>query len=154
MFISNEFSFVDIFMRFEPEIRYDMDALDLLISIGEGVQLDFKQGISNAKKIARTLVAFANHKGGKLLIGVQDNGNIIGCDTEEEMYMIYEAAKHFCNPPIDFSFVVFESEEGVAVLEVMVLQSFNKPHFALNDKNEWSLYIREGDKTLLVPNVG
>ncbi|MEN9449234.1 MAG: hypothetical protein RJA25_2524, partial [Bacteroidota bacterium] len=30
----------------------------------------------------------------------------------------------------------------------------NKPHFALNDKNEWSLYIREGDKTLLVPNVG
>jgi predicted HTH transcriptional regulator len=58
-------------MRFNPEIKYDTDVLEQLISKGEGVQLDFKQSINNQKKIARTLAAFANNRGGKLLVGVQ-----------------------------------------------------------------------------------
>jgi len=46
-----------------------------LISGGEGQQLDFKYCISDSRKIARTLSAFANSGGGKLLIGVRDNGS-------------------------------------------------------------------------------
>ena len=63
-------------MRFTPEIKYDIETLEKMISRGEGVQLDFKQSITNQKKIARTLAAFANNNGGKLLIGVKDNGFI------------------------------------------------------------------------------
>src|SRR3546814_2454449 len=44
-----------------------------LILQGEGEQLDFKNRISNCAKIAKTLVAFANTKGGKLLVGVADD---------------------------------------------------------------------------------
>ena len=50
--------------------------------------LDFKFEISDSKKIARTLVAFANTDGGRLLIGVKDNGSISGIRSEEEKYMI------------------------------------------------------------------
>ena len=84
-------------MQFSPEIKYDIDELERMISKGEGVQLDFKQAITSQRKIARTLAAFANNRGGKLLIGVKDNGTLIGCDIEEEMYMIHEAAEHFCD---------------------------------------------------------
>ena len=49
-----------------------------LIAGGESETLDFKQTISDASKIAKTLVAFANNKGGTLLIGVRDNGSISG----------------------------------------------------------------------------
>lgn len=47
-----------------------------LISKGEGVDLDFKQEIQNPRKIAKSMVSFANTQGGILLIGVRDNGSI------------------------------------------------------------------------------
>jgi predicted HTH transcriptional regulator len=136
-------------MRFTPEIKYDLDELEKLISKGEGVQLDFKQSITNQKKIARTLAAFANNSGGKLLIGVKDNGFVLGCNAEEEMYMIYEAAEHFCEPPVDVVFTIFEDEEGLQVVEADIRNSLRKPHFALDEHDEWQLYMRSHDKTLM-----
>jgi len=44
--------------------------LKKLILAGEGVDLDFKKTITFHHKIAKTMVAFANNKGGKILIGV------------------------------------------------------------------------------------
>lgn len=136
-------------MRFNPEIKYNTDALEQLIAKGEGVQLDFKQSINNQQKIARTLTAFANNRGGKLLVGVRDNGELIGCDTEEEMYMLYEAAEHFCEPPVDIVFTVYETVDDFTILEVDIKNSLRKPHFALDEHNEWQLYMRSHDKTLL-----
>ncbi len=136
-------------MRFNPEIKYDTEELEQLISKGEGVQLDFKQSISSSKKIARTLAAFANNRGGKLLIGVKDSGHLLGCDTEEEMYMVYEAAEHYCEPPIDVHFSVYETEEELTVLVAEVKNSLRKPHFAMDDHDEWQLYMRSSDKTMV-----
>jgi len=44
-----------------------------LIAQGEHQQQDFKYCISDSRKIARSLVAFANTDGGRLLVGVKDN---------------------------------------------------------------------------------
>ena len=73
-----------------------------LIARGENQNLDFKFEISDARKIARTLSAFANSYGGKLLIGVKDNGVISGIRTDEEEYMIESAAHLYCKPAIDY----------------------------------------------------
>ena len=69
----------------------DTDYIHALIAEGEHQQQDFKFEISDARKIAKTLSAFANTDGGRLLIGVKDNGKIAGVRSEEEKYMI-EAA--------------------------------------------------------------
>ena len=45
---------------------------------GEHEHQDFKFTISDARKIARSVSAFANNGGGRLLIGVKDNGVIAG----------------------------------------------------------------------------
>ena len=50
-----------------------MSYVQQMIEEGEQTQ-DFKMRIDDAAKIARTLVAFANTDGGRLLIGVKDNG--------------------------------------------------------------------------------
>jgi predicted HTH transcriptional regulator len=136
-------------MRFSPKIKTDIDELEKLISKGESVQLDFKQTISDQRKIARTIAAFANNKGGKLLIGVKDNGLVIGCDSEEEMYMIHEAAEHYCEPPVDVYFSIYELEDEVMVLEVDIRNSLRKPHFAMDDSGDWQLYMRNNDKTMV-----
>ncbi|MFN8237152.1 MAG: ATP-binding protein [Chitinophagales bacterium] len=136
-------------MHFSPEIKYNIDELERIISRGEGVQLDFKQAITSQRKIARTLAAFANNRGGKLLIGVKDNGMLMGCDTEEEMDMIHEAAEHFCEPPVDVVFSIYETDDSLTILEVDVNNSLRKPHFAQDDHGKWQLYMRSSDKTML-----
>lgn len=75
--------------------RYIQD----LIGEGEHENQDFKFEISDAMKIARTISAFANHSGGRLLIGVKDNGKISGIKSDEEIYMIDQAASMYCRPP-------------------------------------------------------
>ena len=59
-----------------------------LIEEGEHEHQDFKYQISDARKIARSISAFANNSGGRLLIGVKDNGNIAGVESDEEIYNV------------------------------------------------------------------
>ena len=52
----------------------ETDYIQQLIAEGEHVHQDFKFAISDARKIAKSLSAFANTEGGRLLVGVKDNG--------------------------------------------------------------------------------
>ena len=123
-------------------------SLHQLISEGEHQQQDFKHSISNQKKIAITLSAFANTDGGRLLIGVKDSGRIVGVHVEDEIHMIEGAAEVFCKPEIDYSFYVFK-EKGKSVLEVTIPPSANKPHLAKNDDGNWLAYLRVEDENFL-----
>ncbi len=123
-----------------------------LISEGEGEQLDFKQEITDRKKIAKTLVAFANTNGGKLLVGVKDNGRIKGVDIEEEKQMLLWAGEKFCKPVIPIDFEV-EHVNGVNVLIATVNKSKEKPHYAQDEKGKWWAYIRVKDQCLLASKV-
>ena len=64
-------------------IRTDAQYIKDLVSEGEHELQDFKFEISDAKKIAKSLSAFANTKGGRLLVGVKDNGKMAGIRSEE-----------------------------------------------------------------------
>ena len=81
-----------------------------LIAQGEHAEQDFKYEISDARKIARTLSAFANTHGGRLLIGVKDNGRVAGVRSEEEMYMIEAAAQLYCVPEVAISMASYRVE--------------------------------------------
>jgi predicted HTH transcriptional regulator len=116
-----------------------------LILEGEGQRLDFKFNISSASKIAKTLVAFANTDGGRLLIGVKDNGNIVGVESEEEIYMIELAADSYCSPPVKVEMNPIEVD-GKVILEVVVPKSDEKPHYAKDESGKWLVYIRKDDE--------
>jgi predicted HTH transcriptional regulator len=123
-----------------------------LISEGEHQQLDFKFEISDTQKIARTLVAFANTDGGRLLVGVKDNGVIAGVRSEEEYYMVDAAAKMHCTPPVVFS--VKEWPVGKkTVLEVVVRKSAHRPHFVIQEEGKKVAYIRVKDQNFVVNRV-
>jgi predicted HTH transcriptional regulator len=72
--------------------------IEELISQGEGQQLDFKFNISDSRKIARSISAFANAQGGTLLIGVKDNGAIAGIRSDEELFMLEAATEMYLKP--------------------------------------------------------
>lgn len=123
-----------------------------LISRGESLHLDFKFEISDARKIARTFSAFANTEGGKLLIGVKDNGRISGIRTEEELYMAESAALMHCKPEVRFSVKKWFTE-GRCVLEIDIPASGQRPHFAKNDEGEWTAWVRVGDENIRAGRV-
>lgn len=122
-----------------------MSDLQRKINLGEGVHLDFKFEIEDQKKIARTLVAFANTDGGSLLIGVKDNGKIVGTNPEEEYYMVEAAADFYCKPPIKFESKVWQ-EDRFLVLEIIVPKGVSK-HKAIDEEGKWRSYIRVEDHT-------
>lgn len=134
-------------MRFRPTIIHGFDDLKAKIAYGENEMQDFKQLISHKEKIARTLAAFANGNGGSILVGVNDKGQAVGCDPEQEMYMLHEAAEYFCQPPVDIDFFLYE-ENDLSVVEAKVRKSLKKPHLAKDDHLEWKIYMRHQDKTI------
>jgi predicted HTH transcriptional regulator len=123
-----------------------------LIQQGEHQQQDFKYCISDSRKIARSLVAFANTDGGRLLVGVKDNGRIAGVRSEEEYYMVESAAKIYSNPAISFT-TQQHFIEGKTVLEVNIEPSPEKPHFAKDDEGKWWAYFRKNDENRLANKI-
>ena len=123
-----------------------------LISQGEHQQLDFKFEVSDSKKIARTLTAFANTDGGILLIGVKDNGNIAGIRSEEEYYMIEAASEMYCHPKIPFEAKEWNMD-GKIVLEVIVKTSPDKPHTSPDKNDKLKAYIRIDDENIVASEI-
>ena len=126
--------------------------IEALIEQGEHQQLDFKFEVSDSKKIARTLSAFANTDGGRLLIGVKDNGNISGVRSEEEYYMIEAASKMYTRPEVPFEATRWEVN-GKTVLEIYIAPSPDMPHSAPDKDDRYKAYIRVADENILANDV-
>lgn len=123
-----------------------------LVAEGEHVHQDFKFAISDARKIARSLSAFANTSGGRLLVGVKDNGKIAGVRSEEEIYMIEAAASMYCNPPLEVKNNIYKVE-GKDVLEVCIAENKEKPVCAIDETGRSWAYIRIADENILATPV-
>lgn len=130
----------------------DKDFILSLIAEGEHEQQDFKYQITDARKIARSISAFANHSGGRLLIGVKDNGTIAGVRSDEEMYMIEQAAQMYCQPEQPVQFTLYHVE-GKAVLKADIAEATVKPVKAPDEHGQWKAYYRVADENILASAV-
>lgn len=123
-----------------------------LIEEGEHERQDFKYQISDAKKIARSIAAFANNSGGRLLVGVKDNGHIVGVESDEEIYMIEQAASMYCRPEQHVGFELFKVE-GKNVLLAQVTEATQKPVKAPDEDGHWKVFYRVADENVLASGI-
>lgn len=135
-------------MKTETSTQY----IQRLISEGEHCHQDFKFEISDARKIAKSISAFANTEGGRLLVGVKDNGKIAGIRSEEEIYMIEAAANMYCKPTVELQTQTYHVE-GKTVLEIRIEEATSKPIYALDENNTPKAYIRIKDENILATPV-
>ena len=143
------------FFHFSTTFIFHLSTFHLLhhlIAQGEHQQQDFKYEISDVRKIARTLSAFANTDGGRLLIGVKDNGKIAGVRSEEEIYMIEAAASMYCQPKVEIA-THTHIAEGRTVLEIDIDEASAKPVYAPDQENKPKASIRIADENILASPV-
>ncbi len=124
-----------------------------LISEGEHEHQDFKFAITDAAKIAHSISAFANNDGGRLLIGVKDNGNISGVRNEEDIYVIEQAAQMYCHPPQDVKMTAFSVEGGAMVLRAEIMRAERRPVFARDIDGKFRAYYRVKDENIVAPAI-
>jgi predicted HTH transcriptional regulator len=127
-----------------------MQSLISRIQQGENQHLDFKKTIQDSRKIARSLVAFANSRGGSLLIGVKDNGSIAGIRSEEEIHMIEVATLLYCHPKLPYTCIT-HSISGKTVLEVQVAPMPQTLWKAQDEQGKWQVWLRQQYACILAP---
>jgi len=119
---------------------------------GEDDTLDYKQEISSAIKIAKTMCSFANHKGGVLLVGIRDNKSIAGVRSEDEKYMLDLAASFYCRPEISLEIIEHQIDDKV-ILECIVPEGEEKPYYAKGEDDKWWVYVRVKDQSMLASKI-
>jgi predicted HTH transcriptional regulator len=124
-----------------------------IIKQGEGLGIEFKRIIDSPYKIAKTISSFANTSGGVLLIGVGNDGTILGVSSElHELQKLERAAGSLVEPALHLTFSA-ELLDGRTLLRVEIEESTEKPHYVINEKNQHIIYIRIKDKSVPIPKL-
>lgn len=119
-----------------------------LIEEGEHEHQDFKFAISDARKIARSISAFANRDGGRLLVGVKDNGVVAGVRNEEDIFVIEQAAEMYCRPPQEIRVTAFKAEEEKTVLRIEIDRAQRRPVLVIEADGSAHAYYRVKDENI------
>ena len=115
-----------------------------LVAGGEGKTLEFKRGLPRDEKVARSLCAFANTKGGLLLIGVTDHGGFHGAPRPRETVQRLRAiAAEFVEPALAVEVGTVTVGEA-RIVWCSVPLSPQRPHAAIGADGERALLIRAG----------
>ena len=130
----------------------DKRYLRSLISEGEHQQQDFKYRVSDAQKLAKSVSAFANTDGGRLLIGVRDDGNMSGVRSEEEIYMMHLAAYRYCRPEASIKFDTYHVD-GRTIVIATIPPSDRRPICAVDNEGKPRAYIRIADENIVASPV-
>lgn len=119
-----------------------------IIQNGESSGVEFKRDDIRPEQLARELVAFSNLKGGMVILGINDNGEILGINRTN----IEEWAMNIGTTLINPSIIPFYEElivEGKKLAVIKVDMGVAKP-YALKEGERLSFYIRVGNTNRLV----
>ncbi|MBN1301557.1 MAG: ATP-binding protein [Melioribacteraceae bacterium] len=124
-----------------------------LIEGGENLKVEFKQRFTDYEKMAKEMIAFANSRGGYIIIGIDDNGSVYGVRSEkEEAELLKLTAETYCEPPLNYKLHFIELfDKELVVCEIP--QSDHKPHRIQDYLNEINLntaqvFVRVNDKSV------
>ena len=116
----------------------------------ESSTIEFKQELPKNEQIIKTVIGFCNQKGGKLIVGVKNDGTITGLD-EEKIQTVLEfldkAIFEASSPPI-IPKIYAQNIGKKTILIIEVSSGMNKPYFIKSKGLEKGTYVRLGRSTL------
>ena len=115
-----------------------------IIRMGESSVLEFKTEEVHNDSIAKEVVAFSNFMGGKLLVGVRDDGSIIGTTNRKVEEMIVQVCRNNVTPSV-LPRTEFMDVEGKEILVVEIPKGSNRPYKV---KTTGKFYVRAGSSSV------
>jgi len=98
----------------------DKKELDIVLKEGEGYKIEFKEGLSSLEK---ELAAFANSSGGRIFLGIADDGKAKGIHTTNKLRSRIQDMANNCKPGIKISIEDFNH-----ILIINVHEGKDKPY--------------------------
>ena len=120
-----------------------------LIANGENSGVEFKRDDVRPEQLAKEIVALANLQGGRVLLGVEDDGTITGVQRENlEHWVMDTVFGRYVHPMIlpFYEEVKVDAQKRVAV--ITITQGSTKPYVVRNKGRE-EIYIRAGSTSRL-----
>lgn len=124
-----------------------MDIIELA-KLSEGQTLEFKRDTSSLDSILKAVIAFANSAGGIILIGIEDDGSVVGLpDAAKSQEQVANAIAHRIKPQLLPEFSIVEAQQkSVLVIQV---EHIPAPFYLTNKGEEQGVFIRLGNSTRL-----
>ena len=123
--------------------------MDIITLIGETTEYDKKQAVEakKPKSWCKSISAFANGRGGKLIFGIADDNTIIGLENaEKDAETISEQIKVHLNPIPEFT-LCFQKVEGKMLMIVEVYAGEQTPYYYSGD-GMLTAFIRIGNQSV------
>ncbi len=113
-----------------------------IIENGENSAVEFKRDDLSIQNLAKELVAFSNLAGGKMLLGVEDDGNVSGLSRDELEEWVMSACRDKIRPAIiPFFEVIREVETGKNVAVVRVTRGYDVHALWHNNSNKYLIRV-------------
>ena len=120
--------------------------LQELIKNGENSGVEFKRDEIHPEQLAKEIVAFANFRGGRVLLGVENDGKISGITRPQLEEWVMTAISGRVTPQIIPFYEVVETDGDKRVAIVSVESGANKP-YAVRDGDRLDFFIRVGSES-------
>lgn len=121
--------------------------LKTLVARGEGASLEFKRKAAYPDKVVREMIAFANARGGILLVGVGDDGEIAGLKHPEDDSHVIQQALQKCLPRLPVTETFIPVGNSRHVIQYHIAESKTKPHYYFDGEKK-EAFIRVNDQSI------
>lgn len=119
-----------------------------IIANGENSGVEFKRDDIRPQQLAKEIVAMANFQGGRVILGVEDDGTITGLHRKNTEEWVMNVARDKTHPLVLPFYEEIKIKDDVFVAVITFPQGVSKP-YVLRDRGEEKIYIRIGSTSQL-----
>jgi len=107
-------------------VKMSEQEIEQMLLLGETETVEFREKIEPVR-LAKTIVAFANTRGGTIIVGVDDNHHVVGCDPKGLADTVTNVVRGRCDHPPDVSTEAVEYQSRTLFL-IRVAESKDQVH--------------------------
>jgi len=119
-----------------------------IIANGENSGIEFKRDDIRPEQLAKEVVALANFQGGRIILGVEDDGTISGIKRERLEEWVMNVIQDKVHPMLLPFYEEVKMADGKVVAIISFPQGISKPYVA-KDSGEEKIYLRVGSTSRL-----